>query len=416
MTTTRPRPRRNRESGETVTSVLIAAGIGALALLALLTVTQMFGNKMTEVVGSGGLAETRLSILKQLQNDQAFLTQTLKHPSNQDVFRCLNEATDCRGKGGEFLVYGADGRRNELASLSNVDEISKGVSNTGTPCNQFSPSPGSGSSLCPFKYVASWSAYCPPSQNINGAASTETLCRNPLIDITVALQYNPAPGGPRSPVNFEKMKIKFLKSQVESDPRKICEMIPGSVFEPTSGGCVLPAAMVDRNCLGKCANLTQAYVTGFNEDGTPRCTCDVAVPRPCNTGGLGLVMLGMRADGAVICANGIVPFLLESGAINNLPIGQPTPTPTPAPTPAPGVPADCVIEGQTILHLGTVTGYPQAQVPWGSSCVQETRTCNDGVISGPYITLSCEVLPAPPPDPTPEPPYEPPNYIEPSTE
>jgi hypothetical protein len=51
--------------------------------------------------------------------------------------------------------------------------------------------------------------------------------------------------------------------------------------------------------------------------------------------------------------------------------------------------------GQTILHGSNVTAYQQSVSPVGFPCVTETRTCNNGVLSGTYVNTSCTVGVAP---------------------
>ncbi len=51
----------------------------------------------------------------------------------------------------------------------------------------------------------------------------------------------------------------------------------------------------------------------------------------------------------------------------------------------------CVFNGKTISHGGSKTAYQNSSVPSGSSCVSETRTCNNGVLSGSYTNSSCSV-------------------------
>jgi peptidoglycan hydrolase-like protein with peptidoglycan-binding domain len=54
-------------------------------------------------------------------------------------------------------------------------------------------------------------------------------------------------------------------------------------------------------------------------------------------------------------------------------------------------PQSCVFNGQTVGNQSSVNAYQSAVVPYGQSCVQETRTCNSGVLSGSYTNASCAV-------------------------
>ena len=53
--------------------------------------------------------------------------------------------------------------------------------------------------------------------------------------------------------------------------------------------------------------------------------------------------------------------------------------------------------GGSLNHGASATAYQNLSVPCGSSCNSETRTCNDGVLSGSFINQNCSVfcLPCP---------------------
>lgn len=54
-------------------------------------------------------------------------------------------------------------------------------------------------------------------------------------------------------------------------------------------------------------------------------------------------------------------------------------------------PTSCTFNGQTIQSGGNVTAYKDSSVPYGSQCVSETRTCANGTLSGSYTNASCTV-------------------------
>lgn len=56
-----------------------------------------------------------------------------------------------------------------------------------------------------------------------------------------------------------------------------------------------------------------------------------------------------------------------------------------------GVAASCLFNGQTIAHGASVTSFLNSSVPFGSSCQQETRTCNNGALSGSSSYATCAV-------------------------
>ena len=51
----------------------------------------------------------------------------------------------------------------------------------------------------------------------------------------------------------------------------------------------------------------------------------------------------------------------------------------------------CTFNGQTVTHGNSVTAYREANVPFGSSCQSQTRTCNDGNLTGTFAYSSCAV-------------------------
>ena len=51
----------------------------------------------------------------------------------------------------------------------------------------------------------------------------------------------------------------------------------------------------------------------------------------------------------------------------------------------------CNFNGQIINDGQSVTAYLSNSVPFGSSCISETRNCNDGFLSGNYAFGSCAV-------------------------
>jgi len=57
------------------------------------------------------------------------------------------------------------------------------------------------------------------------------------------------------------------------------------------------------------------------------------------------------------------------------------------------VASNCSFNGNNVLHGSSITAYASSIVPYGSSCASQTRTCNDGSLSGSYNASSCKVLP-----------------------
>ncbi|HEY8270895.1 MAG TPA: carbohydrate-binding protein [Pseudobdellovibrionaceae bacterium] len=57
-----------------------------------------------------------------------------------------------------------------------------------------------------------------------------------------------------------------------------------------------------------------------------------------------------------------------------------------------GTAANCMFNGATIANGQNVTAYQASNVPFGSICSSQTRTCTNGTLSGTYHFNSCSVL------------------------
>jgi hypothetical protein len=55
-----------------------------------------------------------------------------------------------------------------------------------------------------------------------------------------------------------------------------------------------------------------------------------------------------------------------------------------------------VFNGQTVQHGQSITAYLQSTAPAGDSCVPESRTCSNGVLSGSHTYATCQAAPAAP--------------------
>ncbi|MCZ2343638.1 MAG: hypothetical protein LC104_17870, partial [Bacteroidales bacterium] len=56
--------------------------------------------------------------------------------------------------------------------------------------------------------------------------------------------------------------------------------------------------------------------------------------------------------------------------------------------------SSCSLDGNPVANGGSVTAYQSNHVPYGETCVSETRTCHNGTLSGSYGYDSCNPLPA----------------------
>ena len=55
-----------------------------------------------------------------------------------------------------------------------------------------------------------------------------------------------------------------------------------------------------------------------------------------------------------------------------------------------------MFNGQTVQHGQSITAYLQSTAPAGDSCVPESRTCSNGVLSGSHTYATCQAAPAAP--------------------
>jgi len=51
----------------------------------------------------------------------------------------------------------------------------------------------------------------------------------------------------------------------------------------------------------------------------------------------------------------------------------------------------CTFRGQVVPHGSSITAYQSSSVDFGGTCSSQTRTCNDGTLSGSYSNSSCTV-------------------------
>lgn len=61
---------------------------------------------------------------------------------------------------------------------------------------------------------------------------------------------------------------------------------------------------------------------------------------------------------------------------------------TGAPTPT----DSCDFGGQLVLNGASVTAYQNSSVPYGGTCVSESRTCTNGILSGTYTNTNCAII------------------------
>lgn len=59
-----------------------------------------------------------------------------------------------------------------------------------------------------------------------------------------------------------------------------------------------------------------------------------------------------------------------------------------------GAAAACLFNGSTIADGQSVIAFVNSSVPYGSSCISESRVCGNGILSGSYVSSTCNVASA----------------------
>ena len=55
------------------------------------------------------------------------------------------------------------------------------------------------------------------------------------------------------------------------------------------------------------------------------------------------------------------------------------------------VPRTCLFNNTVVPHQGQITTFESSTVPYGTTCKSQTRTCNNGALTGTYFFTSCNV-------------------------
>ncbi len=301
---------------------LVEMGI-VLLLISVVGLVSATVNHLVQKQNSDGrlmqaTSDIKRTVLHVLENEDNF-KRTLAHADNAAAFACLNSGGDCNGATGTIDLVSFDpvsGTDSKLDYTSSA--ATRGFNARGEICNTFTLA---GNDDCPYKYNVTWAAYCPGNHNINGAASAEARCFNPLVEIRAQLQFAPANPAKFPIFNSSKQSIRIVKAQSKSEVVTLCGMVNGGAV--VGSNCVLPALSTPLSCAGTCAVNVQPLVVGFNTDGSPKCECAAAVSpiaaTSCNTPAapFGRVLLGINADGSLICGDGLLPRIVAAGSLGN---------------------------------------------------------------------------------------------------
>jgi hypothetical protein len=305
-----------QNEGFSVMELLIGLGISSFATLGIVYYTTSLSQNMKSVQTKSALTEVRNTLREAIMNDEAFIEGTIKASENQVVFSCLNNSLDCRDAEGEFAVYdknvGFSARVVDYASLSVGPSATKGFNSRGEVCNSFGVD-----RLCPFKYVTRWAAVCPNSTGLSGGASIETACRNPIFDIRAQFLVSSLASAEDQKLASAQsnLNLRITRSQQSSDLASLCALISGAAY--VGNECVLPGRTIATCDANFCGAAFQTFVIGFNDDGSPRCGCNVlgghagfggTITYRCSPEGstVRLIMLGIDSAGNPICGDGLV--------------------------------------------------------------------------------------------------------------
>ena len=138
---------------------------------------------------------------------------------------------------------------------------------------------------------------------------------------------------------------------------------------------------------GSCASQTRTCTNGSLSGAWTNSSCSIAPPATCTFNGTTL----NHNQSVTAYQSAIVPFGLScipetrtcyngtlSGSYTNAFC-------------AAAAPINCNFNGNTVLHGGSVSAYFASTVPYGNSCSSETRTCVNGTLSGSFSHSSCSV-------------------------
>lgn len=92
----------------------------------------------------------------------------------------------------------------------------------------------------------------------------------------------------------------------------------------------------------------------------------------------------------ITCTNGVISFLSYTGVISS---DGSTINWNGGETFYNRISTYCNFAGQTVINGNSVTAYQASSVPYGSTCTSQTRTCTNGALSGSYTYGSCTVTP-----------------------
>jgi uncharacterized membrane protein YgcG len=169
-------------SGFTLIEIVVAASLTSVVTLGMTYVIQHAGEIQFKAMLEGQLGLLTRDVLTALEDPEAWTNTVVNgsagggHPS---------AAMDCLKNGGNCMIAGAAITNRAFALVDRQNQVvlnsinpAAGFTSQGTSCGTFSPG---GNDECPFRYELSWSARCVPPD-----------CTNPLVKISVRLDYRPS--------------------------------------------------------------------------------------------------------------------------------------------------------------------------------------------------------------------------------
>lgn len=351
--------------------ILAASSITTVAVTTAVLSSYQVGNDAISVLN---LMEFRQGLIGAINNSSAWAVTTTAGKNTAGHMDCLANATPCTVNGqanGQplqdqpFKVYKSDG-----TVFYDSTSASAGVRESGVPCSGFSSS--TGNATCPFRYDLKWSAVCRAGN-----------CVNPTIKITAQLIYNP-PEASRKVIDVNRYAIPTLYRPAAQycnfDGAVVAEGQTVTAYQSLT----VPSGSTCQSESRTCSNGSMSGSYAFS-------SCTVDPPLPCSFNGVPV------AHGSNVTAyqTASVPFgstcNSQSRACNNGVLSGSYTFAT-CTTGAPPPPT-CTFNATTLASGASVLAFQAASVPSGSTCQSQMRVCNAGVLSGTYAFPNCVVNP-----------------------
>lgn len=305
--------REKADGGFTLVEALLATTTLAIAISAVMTLSQLFLDSMKASKTQRAVSNYRDLLVENLRSYSGWRA-TVVSPltANTAALSCLRVSTvasDCTGSSAlntDTLIAVVNGDNGLIADSS---DLASGFQYDGRNCTGFSAPPAPGNSDCPLRFDVTVRLICPMPIDPD-------TCTNPEIYLQGRLRHNSGPNG--QAINPARYSFGFVRSLDKNTVRRACEAAGGWYARDPGTG--------DESCT--MAN-TGICPPGFYVAGMQAATGSLnqKICRPfigrCPSNEL---MTGINADGTPICSAGICSLTAPSPAVITLPTA-PTPVP-----------------------------------------------------------------------------------------